>query len=79
MPRVIEQITDVHVRYHNHRALERLKMHRQRLVAELKGRPNGANFDHGKLLGQLELELAVIQRGIDALISRIAQERGLAA
>lgn len=79
MPKAIELIVDVYVRYQNRRALGDLMVHRQRLVASLRGRPNVANFDFSRVLGQLDHEVAVIQRGIEALVARGDRERGLAA
>jgi len=79
MAKAIELIVDVYVRYHNRRALGDLMVHRQRLVANLRGRPNIANFDFGKVLGQLDHEVAVIQKGIETLVATGERERGLAA
>jgi hypothetical protein len=79
MPKAIELIVDVYVRYQNRRALGDLMVHRQRLVATLRGRPNIANFDFSKALGQLDYEVAVIQKGIEALVSVVDRERSLAA
>jgi hypothetical protein len=79
MPKAIELIVDVYVRYQNRRALGDLMVHRQRLVASLRGRPNVANYDFSKILGQLDHEVAVIQKGIEALVALVERERGLAA
>ena len=79
MPKAIDLIVDVYVRYQNRRALGDLMVHRQRLVATLRGRPNIANFDFSKALGQLDYEVAVIQKGIEALVSVVDRERSLAA
>ncbi len=79
MPKAIELIVDVYVRYQNRRALGDLMVHRQRMVASLRGRPNFANFDFSKTLNQLDFEVAVIQKGIEALVSIGDRERGLAA
>lgn len=75
MPKAIELIVDVYVRYQNRRALGDLMVHRQRLVTMLRGRPNIANFDFGKVLGQLDHEIAVIQKGIEAVVSLGERER----
>ena len=79
MPKAIELIVDVYVRYQNRRALGDLMVHRQRLVASLRGRPNVAKYDFSKVLGQLDYEVAVIQKGIEALVATGDRERGLAA
>jgi len=79
MPKAIELIVDVYVRYQNRRALGDLMVHRQRLVATLRGRPNIGNFDFSKTLGQLDFEVAVIQKGIEALVAVVDRERSLAA
>ena len=79
MPTAIELIVDVYVRYQNRRALGDLMVHRQRLVTSLRGRPNIANFDFSRTLGQLDHEVAVIQKGIEAVVSLGERERSLAA
>jgi hypothetical protein len=79
MPKAIDLIVDVYVRYQNRRALGDLMVHRQRLVASLRGRPNVANFDFSKTLGQLDYEVAVIQKGIEAVVSVVDRQRSLAA
>jgi hypothetical protein len=79
MPKAIELIVDVYVRYQNRRALGDLMVHRQRLVASLRGRPNVANYDFSKVLGQLDHEVAVIQKGIETLVSIGQRPRDLAA
>jgi hypothetical protein len=79
MSKAIELIVDVYVRYQNRRALGDLMVHRQRLAASLRRRPNIANFNFGRVLGQLDHEIAVIQQGIEALVSLGDRERNLAA
>jgi len=79
MPKAIELIVDVYVRYKDRRALGDLMVHRQRLVDSLRGRPNVANFDFSKILGQLDFEVAVIQKGIEAVVSVGERPRDLAA
>jgi hypothetical protein len=79
MAKAIDLIVDVYVRYQNRRALGDLMVHRQRLVASLRGRRNVANFDFSKTLGQLDYEIAVIQKGIEAVVSLGDRERSLAA
>jgi len=48
-------------------------------VASLRGRPNVAKYDFSKVLGQLDLEVAVIQKGIEALVATGDRQRDLAA
>ncbi len=61
----MEQIVDAYVRLGNRRALEDLRMHRQKLADDLKGK---TGFDFSLLpVGQIEEELAVIERGLERL------------
>jgi capsule polysaccharide export protein KpsE/RkpR len=64
MSRAMEQIVDAYVRLGNRRALEDLRMHRQRLAVDLKGR---AGYDFSLPIGQIDQELAVIEAGLDKL------------
>ena len=79
MAKAIELIVDVYVRYENRRALGELMVHRERMAASLRARPNIANFDFSKILGQLDFEIAVIRKGIEAVVSNADRERGMAA
>jgi hypothetical protein len=61
----MEQIVDAYVRLGNRRALEDLRLHRQKLAVDLKGK---TGFDFSLLpIGQLEEELAVIEKGLERL------------
>jgi len=65
MSTAMEQIVDACVRLGNRRALEDLRLHRQKLAVDLKGK---TGFDFSLLLiGQLEEELAVIEKGLERL------------
>ena len=64
MKRAIEQIAEVYVRLNNQRALEDLRMHRQRLAVDLKLR-KGYNFSLP--IGDIEEEIAVIEAGLEQL------------
>ena len=65
MSKAMEQIVDAYVRLGNRSALEDLRLHHQRLVVDLKGK---TAFDFSLLpIGQLEEELAVIEKGLERL------------
>jgi|HubBroStandDraft_4_1064222.scaffolds.fasta_scaffold686979_3 hypothetical protein len=64
MKTAIEQITDVYIRLNNRRALEDLRMHRQRLAIDLKLR---TGYDFSSPIGQIEDEIAVIEAGLERL------------
>src|ERR1700722_13526372 len=65
MSKAMEQIVDAYVRLGNRSALEDLRLHHQRLVVDLKGK---TEFDFSVLpIGQLEEELAVIEKGLERL------------
>ena len=64
MSKAIEQIVDAYVRLGNRRALEDLRMHRQKLALDLKGR---AGYDFSLPIDQIDQELAVIGAGLDRL------------
>lgn len=64
MKRAIEQIADVYVRLNNRRALEDLRMHRQRLARDLKLR---TGYDFSLPIGQIEEEIAAIDARLDRL------------
>jgi hypothetical protein len=64
MKRAIEQIADVYIRQNNRRALEDLRMHRQRLAVDLKLR---TGYDFSSPIGQIEEEIAVIEAGLERL------------
>jgi uncharacterized small protein (DUF1192 family) len=61
----MELIVDAYVRLGNRRALEDLRLHRQKLAVDLKGT---TGFDFSLLpISQLEEELAVIEKGLERL------------
>jgi hypothetical protein len=64
MKTAIEQIADVYIRLNNRRALEDLRMHRQRLAVDLKLR---TGYDFSSPIGQIEYEIAVIEAGLERL------------
>jgi hypothetical protein len=63
-PTAIGQIVDAYVRLNNRRALEDLRMHRQRLAVGLKSR---TGFDFSLPIGQIEEEIAAIEAGLERL------------
>jgi hypothetical protein len=60
----IEQIVDAYVRLKNIQALEDLRMHRQRLVRDLKGT---TGYDVRFPMNQMEQDIAVIEAGLAKL------------
>ena len=72
MSKAIEQIVDAYVRLGNRRALEDLRMHRQKLSVDLKGK---TGFDYNLPIDQIDQEIAVIEAGIDRLNAAHSPER----
>jgi hypothetical protein len=66
MLKAIEQIVDAYVRLGNRRALEDLRLHRQKLAVDLQGR---AGYDFNLPIGQFEEEIAEIEAGIEKLVA----------
>jgi hypothetical protein len=66
MDKAIELIVDAYVRLQNRKALEDLRTHRRRLLADLKGRSSSV-YDLNGPIRQLEDELAVIDAGLQRL------------
>jgi hypothetical protein len=64
MSKAIEQIVDAYVRLNDGRALEDLRLHRQRLAVDLKHR---TGYDFSLPIGQIDEEIAVIEAGIERL------------
>jgi hypothetical protein len=64
MEKAIERIVDSYVRLNNRAALEDLRIHRERLAVDLKGR---AAHDFSLPIGQIESEIAVIDAGLHKL------------
>jgi hypothetical protein len=65
MTKAIEGIVDAYVRLGNRRTLEDLRMHRHKLVVDLKGR-HGL-FDLSLPIGQVDEEIALIEAGLEKL------------
>jgi hypothetical protein len=65
MSEAVERIVGAYVKLRNRKALEDIKVHRQRLITELKS-AHGA-FDLGLLIKQLDDEIAVIEAGLTML------------
>jgi hypothetical protein len=64
MEKAIERIVDTYVRLNNRAGLEDLRMHRERLATDLKGR---SNYDFSLPIGQIDSEIAVIDAGLHKL------------
>jgi hypothetical protein len=60
----IGQIVEVYIRLNNRPALEDLRMHRQKLAADLKPR---TGYDFSLPIGHIEEEIAVIEAGLERL------------
>ena len=68
MSSAIELIVEGYVRLNNRQALEELRIHRERLAADLKYRQSqGDAFDYSKSITQIEEEIAVIEAGLKKL------------
>lgn len=68
----IEKIVDAYVRLKNIKALEGLRMHRQRFIDEFKAK---SGFDFSLPVNQIKQEIAVIEAGL-ARISGTSGEQG---
>lgn len=66
METAIKWIVDQHVQLQNRQALEDLRAHRQRLLADLKSR-SGSVYDLRAPIQQLDAEIAVIDHGLETL------------
>jgi hypothetical protein len=66
LTQAIEQIIDVYVRYNNRTALDNLKLHRQKLLIDIKARPPSA-YDWSWITSEIEEEVALINAGLDRL------------
>jgi hypothetical protein len=64
MPNAIEKIVDTYVRLNDRQKLEDLRMHRQRLAVNFRGRP-GNDFSLPLLL--VEDDIAIIEAGLKRL------------
>ena len=67
MANAIEQIIDVYVRHKKRAALDNLKLHRQKLLIEIRARPPSV-YNWGKIISVIEEELVHINAGLDRLI-----------
>jgi len=61
----IRSIVDAHVRLRNRKALDDLRAHRGRLIAELRLLSGG--YDASKLIAQIQDEIAIIEAGLAKL------------
>jgi len=61
----IRSIVDAHVRLRNRKALDDLRAHRGRLIAELRLLFGG--YDASKLIAQIQDEIAIIEAGLAKL------------
>jgi len=64
MEKPIERIVDAYVHFKNHRALEDLLQHRQKIAVDLVARKD---FDFSLPLGQVNDEITVIEAGLRKL------------
>jgi hypothetical protein len=65
MSEAIERIVGAYVKLRNRKALEAIKVHRQRLITELKSAHDA--FDLSLLIKQLDDEIWVIEVGLTML------------
>jgi hypothetical protein len=65
LSRAIEKIVDAYVRYNNRPALDKLKLHRQKMLIDIRMRSR--DYDWSLLTSTIEEELAVINAGLDRL------------
>jgi hypothetical protein len=65
MEPAIRSIVDVHVRFRNRRALDELRAHRRKLIAELRLLAGG--YDISKPIAQMQDEIAIIEAGLSKL------------
>ena len=65
MSEAIERIVGTYVKLRNRKVLEDMKVHRQRLITELKSVHDA--FDSSLLIKQLDDEMTVIEAGITML------------
>jgi hypothetical protein len=64
-PLAIRSIVDANVRLHNRGALDDLRAHRGRLIAELKSLAGA--YDTSKPIAQIQDEIAIIEAGLAKL------------
>jgi hypothetical protein len=78
MSLAMEQIVDVYVRLKDRYALEKLRPHREKLIANLNGLRSDFNFDSSLSLRSMAEDLAAIDAGfeqLDALARAQTRER----
>ncbi|MGC1563550.1 MAG: hypothetical protein WA820_27400, partial [Bradyrhizobium sp.] len=67
MSLAMEQIVDVYVRLKDRYALEKLRTHREKLIANLNGLRSDLNFDSSLSLRSMAEDLAAIDAGFEQL------------
>jgi hypothetical protein len=67
MSLAMEQIVDVYVRLKDRYALEKLRAHREKLIANLNGLRSDLNFDSSLSLRSMAEDLAAIDAGFEQL------------
>jgi hypothetical protein len=67
MSLAMEQIVDVYVRLKDRNALEKLRTHREKLIANLNGLRSDFNFDSSLSLRSMAEDLAAIDAGFEQL------------
>jgi hypothetical protein len=67
MSLAMEQIVDVYVRLRDRYALEKLRTHREKLIANLNGLRSDLNFDASLSLRSMAEDLAAIDAGFERL------------
>jgi hypothetical protein len=67
MSLAMEQIVDAYVRLKDRYALEKLRAHREKLIANLNGLRSDLNFDSSLSLRSMAEDLAAIDAGFEQL------------
>ena len=66
MSTAMETIVGAYVRMRNRRALDELRMHRQRLAIDIRLRKN-SNFEHGLIIRKVAEDIKAIEEGLEQL------------
>ena len=66
LSRAIEQIINAYVRYNNRAALDNLKLHRQKMLIDIRARPP-SDYDRSLITSDIEEDLALINAGLERL------------
>ena len=66
LSRAIEQIINAYVRYNNRAALDNLKLHRQKMLIDIRARPP-SDYDWSLITSDIEEDLALINAGLERL------------